>query len=380
MSIADYLPHRLLINRSLSRASADLRSHIRTYEIEYEQKTEQCSLEIEQAKADKDRAFEQARQSFLHELSKDAEFFQTVRPGLMAYTDLFLRRQCLRRIYEVKMLQKQTLNEYRVFLREQMNLISEEIAILEERKDRLTAQAGIDDIRELIELTGCGLTVSENDNALSLLGQISELAKDYGESDRFAAQALQKLRSLLQERVELLPVIQYVSWTIEQKKQQHRQLYHGDHCRVIEQIRNSGKELKELDQTIKSLNHSLGERAGAVRACWEKPIAQLNAQLDSFYKEKSGLISEVKEAGRQIESMKREGSNDSDTWDRLWRKKKELKAEIEQIGEEILLLKEELDQWHKRRLALYTLCRENHVPLPGNGRASRKENSHDGKN
>ena len=48
------LPHRLLVNRSLRKASADLRTRIYEYKTDYELTIERCSAEIEQARADKD--------------------------------------------------------------------------------------------------------------------------------------------------------------------------------------------------------------------------------------------------------------------------------------------------------------------------------------
>lgn len=193
------LPHRLLVNRSLRKASADLRSRIDKYETNYELTIERCSAEIEKARVDKDLYFEKIKLSLLEELSKDADLFDKVRAGLLEYVDLFLRRQCLYKMQEAKRLEKQALVEYRDFLTAQMSLIGEEIDILEARKDKLVAQAKIEDIKELVRLTGCEVTVTENEDAISLLEKVSELVAVSEGSEKLTKQALQKLRAVLQE-------------------------------------------------------------------------------------------------------------------------------------------------------------------------------------
>lgn len=371
MSIADYLPHRLLINRSLSKASADLRSHIRAYEIVYEQKMEQCLSEIEQAQKEKDRELDNIRQILSVSLANDAAFFQQLGPAMEQYADLYLNRQCLYKMRDVHNMEKQVLDEYRKFLRNQMDIIGEEIDLLEERKDMLAARAAIDDIRELIELTECGLIVGSEDDALSLLIRIAELTGSGSRTDRLTGQALQKLRSLLQERADLLPVIQYTAWTIGQKKQQHHQLYYVNYSDITGKVENNKKEIRNLNRQIKSLNRSLEEQAQAVRDCWAVPIARLNVRISSCNREKSRLLDEIREIGRRIECIKNAGTSDSD-WDSLWEKKNRLKSRISDLKEELDSLRTERTQWYERQKMLYSLCRENHIYLipGGKGKAS----------
>lgn len=366
------LPHRLLINRSLRKASADLRSRIDKYETEYELEIERCSAEIEQALADKDRAFENVRRSLIDELSKDADLFEKVREGILEYVDLFLRRQCLNKIQEAKRFEKQAFVEYRDFMTAQMSLIGEEIGILEERKDKLTAQANVDDIRNLIGLMGCEVTVDYNDDAITLLTKVSELTTACDISDRLTKQALQKLCSILQERVDLLPVIQYISWTIQQKIQLSRQLS-GDRHRITDEIKGKTDELREMSESIDSLSRSFDERARIVRAYWVAPVTQLNIQISFLYKKLNEIFAEIKEIGERIEHMKSVGSDDSFTWDRLWREKNDLKEQIPQVKEEIESLKSERQQWYARQQMLYSLCKKNNVYLIPDGKAEASD-------
>jgi len=366
------LPHRLLVNRSLRKASADLRSRIDEYETDYELTIERCSAEIEQARADKDIDFEKVKLSLIDELSKDADLFEKVRAGLLEYVDLFLRRQCLNKMQEAKRLEKQALVEYRNFLTAQMSLIGEEIDILEARKDKLVAQAKVDDIMELVRLTGCEVTVDDNDDAISLLAKVSELVAACEVSDNLTKQALQKLRSVLQERVDLLPVIQYITWTIQQKKELSRELS-GDRRRTTDDIKNKTNELREMSESIDVLSRSLDEQARTVRAYWVAPVTQLNIQINFLYKKLNAIFAEVKEIGERIEHMKSIGSDDSFTWDRLWREKNDLKEQIPQVKNEIESLKSERKQWFARQQMLYSLCKKNNVYLIPDGKAQASD-------
>jgi len=225
MSGWDYImPHRLLVNRSLRKASDNLRLHIDEYQLKYDREIERCTAEIEKAKAEKESAFESVKSSLINELSKDSKLFDKVHEGLITYADLFFQRQCLNRVYELKKVEMQALIEYGDFLTEQMRLIGEEIEILEERKDRLTLQAQVNDVLELLSLSGCDIAIDGNKNAETLLAKVVELIESTEDDDWIKKQSLRALRSILQERVDFLPVIQYITWTIQQKVQLSRQL------------------------------------------------------------------------------------------------------------------------------------------------------------
>lgn len=394
------LPHRLLVNRSLRKASADLRSRIDEYKADYELTIERCSAEIEQARADKDIDFEKVKLSLIDELSKDADLFEKVRAGLLEYVDLFLRRQCLNKMQEFKRLEKQALVEYRDFLTAQMSLIGEEIDILEARKDKLVAQAKIDDIIELVRLTGCEVTVNDNDDAISLLTKVSELISTCEASDRLTKQALQKLRAVLQERVDLLPVIQYISWTIQQKKELSRELS-GDRRRTTDDIKNKTNELREMSESIDVLGRSLDDQARTVRVFWAVPISNLNVQISFYDKNLKSLFADVKDrqaelnnlfvmlkdTNQQIQQMINSHSDDNWKWERLQSEKSNyrnsissakayidmLQIQITQAKSTLTSLKSERQQWYARQQMLYSLCKKNDVYLIPDGKAESSD-------
>jgi hypothetical protein len=394
------LPHRLFINRSLRKASADLRTRIDEYKTDYELTIERCSAEIEQVRADKDMDFEKVKLSLIDELSKDTDLFEKVRAGLLEYLDLFLLRQCLNKMQEAKRLEKQALVEYRDFLTAQMSLIGEEIDILEARKDKLVAQAKIDDIMELVRLTDCEVTVDDNDDAISLLAKVSEMVTACEVSDNLKKQALHKLRSVLQERVDLLPVIQYITWTIQQKKELSRELS-GDRRRTTDDIKKKTNELREMSKSIDVLSRSLDEQARMVRAFWVVPISNLNVQL-SFYDKKlkslfadvkdhqdelNNLFAALKDTNQQIQQMINSHSDDNWRWERLQREKanyrdgiSSMKTEIDilqdqitQVKSKLTTLKSERQQWYTRQQMLYSLCKKNNVNLIPDGKAEASD-------
>ena len=78
MSGWDYImPHRLLVNRSLRKASENLRLHINEHQFKYDREIERCTAEIEKAKAEKDSAFESVKSLLINELSKDSTLLKS---------------------------------------------------------------------------------------------------------------------------------------------------------------------------------------------------------------------------------------------------------------------------------------------------------------
>jgi hypothetical protein len=363
MSGWDYImPHRLLVNRSLRKASDNLRLHIDEYQLKYDREIERCTAEIEKAKAEKESAFESVKSSLINELSKDSKLFDKVHEGLITYADLFFQRQCLNRVYELKKVEMQALIEYGDFLTEQMRLIGEEIEILEERKDRLTLQAQVNDVLELLSLSGCDIAIDGNKNAETLLAKVVELIESTEDDDWIKKQSLRALRSILQERVDFLPVIQYITWTIQQKVQLSRQLS-IERRKTNEDKKMKASELREVSERIDTLAREMDEQARIVREFWAVPITQLNAQKSYLYLKKNEAYDEYNTVSEKIERIKKQQISDS-SWDILWSRKKELReCIIPELKHEIASVNSELKQWYLRREMIYSLCKRNNVFL-----------------
>ena len=366
------LPHRLLLNRSLRKVTAELRSNYDEHKTKLELKIKSFSLEVEQARVDKDRDFDKLKNFLIDELSKDAILFDKVQTGLLEYADVYLRRQYVFKMQEIQRLEKLMLLNYRNFLSGQINLIKEEIEILEERKDKLVERAKIDDFRDLIGLTASDVIVNDTDDASSLLYKVSESVKTSNLSDKNRALVLKRLHGVLQERSDLLPLIRYISWMILQKKQLSRQLSR-DKRKINDEIKDKARRLKQTSEDIDSLSCLLDVQARTVRACWATPITQLNIQISFLSKRLKRNFIEVKEIGEKIESMKSTGSRDSFTWERLWRDKSYLKDGITLMKKEIDSLKTERQQWYTLQQTLFSLCEKSNLYLLPDGKAEASD-------
>jgi hypothetical protein len=247
------MPHSLLINRSLRKASEGLRSHINEYQLEHDREIERCSAEIEQAKVDKDSNFEKITTSLIDELSKDSALLNSVQTGLLKYVDLYLRRQSLNKVREIKTIEKKTLVEYADFLSAQMKLIGDEIEILEARKDKLVIQAKVDDVLELIGLSDCEIAVTTGDDAKTLSQKVTESLMVCDDDDWLTRHSLRRLRTVLQDRVNLFPIIQYISWTMHQKILLSRQLSNERRSANKDKI-DKGNEIRQVRADIGNLN------------------------------------------------------------------------------------------------------------------------------
>lgn len=163
------LPHRFLINRSLRKASDELRDRIDSYRIEHEMAVQRCHDEIEADKKEKDRQFELRKQEYLKDLTQVSGALGELQTLFLDYVDLYMKMKHLYFIKDKMKLELQLLNEYSNFLTEQMKLIGEEIGILEQRQESLSLQVKIDDIVALISLTGADLPCDASDNPKTLV-------------------------------------------------------------------------------------------------------------------------------------------------------------------------------------------------------------------
>lgn len=383
------LPHRLLINHSLNKEAEKLRSCIDDYQIEYNRKIECCAAEIEQVKADKNQEFENVKKLFSDKLESDKEFFDNIQCYLSEYIDFHFQLQVKKGILAIKKLEKENHIEYRKFLSQQIEIAKEDINVLKERKDILVLKANVDDVIKLISLSGAELIVDDNDNALTMLDKVSNLIDEH-KGDKIRRKSLMQLSIMLQERVEFLSAIKYISWVIGQKNKFRNQLF-SEKENVTKNLNEKIKEIKQLINDIKLINDSKRELYGVIKEQWEIPIAQLrieisdkNNELNQFFDEKksrrsdlSEVYGEIKRINGQLQEMMEVKSNDNATWTELQSKKKREKdkiplikkeiemvnAQISQIKNDIDSLKNERQQWFERMQVIYELCTKSHMQL-----------------
>lgn len=357
MSLFDYMPHRMLINRSLRKAADELREHIDEYQSEYDRRVAECDLEIETA----EERLAKEREMTLAMLSKELDEMESeldlLYDSLASYVDLFLYLECLRKIREIRKNQIGIYNEDAAFLGSQMRLIGEEIEILEARKAELTSLANIEDIVNLANMTPPGLDLEGGASCKELLDRITTMLGEIPDdrvSERFA---LRRLKVIVQERSEYADSVKYIDWIIRQKKQFSAQL--SAKRRGVYTSRSDAKSLLHiLEQEIDESNRKLNRLAEAVRMHWVRPIVYLSAEI-------SYSIQKKRDIGRKLHDIASRHEYDPD-WDDMESKRKRLETNI---GD----LQSERKSWYRRRSIVLGICRRNNAPLRSDGDRDKRD-------
>lgn len=375
MSAWDYvMPHRLLLNRSLRKASQELKDRIDAYQIEYSRRIEACNAELKEAEAEKNRQAEEFKSVLIQELNNEQKLLEDIRDDVYLYTDVFFQRAYLYQIQEIKSRQYDIHREDYGFLTEQMNIISREIDLLRERQNELTSFTSVDDIIHLAELSGYDLDFQPKDDAKSLLEKVSAAIKVYSGENNTEKFALLRLKTIIQERSDYLPTIDYISWVIRIKVQFRRQLS-SRRSDIRNQQTALREELKTLKVETQSLTNQLNHLAVKVRYHWAKPITYLNADICYAYielkeyrkklnvdspklrdelheksQEKKDAISRIKDkksrrrsVGSEIREMKESHSSDQWRWDSLQSEGRNLTTEIDSLSSDIDYLTSDID-------------------------------------
>ena len=356
------LPHRFFINRALRKASDDLRDHIDTYRAEHEMAVQRCRNEIEAAKAEKDRQFELRKQEYLNELTRDSYAFGELQKLFYDYVDFHLEKKLLKLIEKKVRIELKLLFEYGDFLTEQMKLIGEEISILEQRKESLLRQVRIDDIIELIRISGANLPCNPSENPKELLEKVNLFIFEYKDMSIQTKSALTRLKKLLQERTEYLSLIQYITWLIQQKKSFSQELF-KERRTVNESKKTLQKELSTIKTKIEQLENMMFNKAIWIRNVWEKPISEIETELTLVKTSLNLEYSHQNWISAEIRIMKIERSNDSERWNQLQRDGLLVYEAIGELKTKQASLFEQRQHWFNRRNKVLALFKKNNIFL-----------------
>lgn len=358
MSLFDYMPHRMLINRSLRKAADELREHIDEYQSEYDRRVAECDLEIETAEERLAKEREMTLTMLSKELDEAESELNLLYDNLASYVDLFLYLECLRKIREIRKNQIDIYNEDAAYLGSQMRLIGEEIEILEVRKAELTSLANIEDIVNLANMTPPGLDLESGASCKELLDRITTMLGEIPD-DRVSEKrsALKRLKVIVQERSEYADSVKYIDWIIRQKKQFSAQL--SAKRRGVYTSRTDAKSLLHiLEQEIDESNRKLNRLAEAVRMHWVRPIVYLSAEINYSIQKKRDI-------GRKLHDIASRHEYDPD-WDDMESKRKRLETNI---GD----LKSDRQSWYRRRSIVLGICRRNNAPLRSDGDRGKRD-------
>ena len=367
MSAWDYImPHRLLINKSLRKASQELRDRIELYQIEFDRRLEECQADLKRAEENKNKELEAFRTALIQELSDDYQTLEEIRKKILEYIECYFYRTYLYQLIELYKRKNDVYHEDYSFLSSEIRSIDDEIVLLRKRQNELTAFTKVDDIIQLATLTGYDLGFQSTDDARKLLGKISAALEAYRGDDRVEKRALLRLKTIIQERSDYLPTISYISWVIQIKRRFRKQLLskRSDVKREQAVLR---EETASIKNEIRTLTDRLGLLAEKVRYYWAKPITYLNADICYAYIEleeererlrddapalrrerkelidkKRSTISEIhdkksrrRDIGSELRSMRDSHSSDQWRWDSLQRESKSLTSDIDWLSSDI---------------------------------------------
>ena len=367
MSAWDYImPHRLLLNKSLRKASQELRDRIESYQIEFDRRLEDCKAELQQAEENKNKELEELRVALLQELSDDHQALEEIQETIFQYIDCYFYHAYLTQRIEINKKKNDILHEDYTFLSSEMDFIDKEIILLRKRQNELTAFTKVDDIIQLAALSEYNLDFQSTDDARQLLRKISGALETYSGENRAEKFALLRLKTIIQERSDYLPTINYISWIIQIKLRFKKQLL-SKRSDVQREQAVLNQETTSIKREILTLTDRLDMLAKRVRNYWAKPITYLNADICYAYVElkekrtrlrndvpalrsqckelidkKRSAISEVRvkksrrrDVGNELRNMSDSHSSDQWKWDSLQSERSSLTSDIDRLSSDI---------------------------------------------
>ena len=371
MRILDYLPHRLLANHSLKKEARRVNDRYEEVIREIESKRRQNKEEIERARDIANAHIQDAVRSLNDQLSQHADALADQGADLCEYARLYFERGFLEAKLSGIIAEKKIAQEYIHFLTSQMTIVGNEIATLEERKTILSQKVDVSDILRLLRLSGADIDIADEDSAETLLAKVSLKASAHKE-DLLLHSTLKRLERLVQEREELLSMIQYIDWIIEQKKRLSKE-WKELRSNLRAESDAIDIRLKECQEEQSIIEDQIDSQARKIRAVWAAPLMYLSADLTEKKSEKDALLSEVRERNEDIQRMKDAHSSDSDRWDRLHREKDELKDKLRVADQEIKRIEGMQREQKAKASSIYDLCIRIGTPLIGDGKAENSD-------
>lgn len=376
MSLFDYLlPHRLFINNALRKQSSILKNQIISYQAEYENKIKLCRIEIYNKQQEKNKEYEVLKNKVVKDLNNTKASLNKLGVMLKQYVDEYLRLQCLYETLNLIKTERDIVYEDICFLMEQKSLITEEIEILKERKEQLLEISNVEDIIHLAKISGCEFGFNFEDNAKTLLDKINEAIESLSD-DSIKSYSLKKLRRIVQERVEYLILIKYISCQIKQKKQAINNINKNINS-TNETKRKIQLKVDEIYYKIEILKEKLIKLAKKIRYHLEKPIISLSESINNTYIKFDKINERIQKKFSEIEDIKSKlrylantHSSNQYSWNFLKERKSKLKSDLNnlfdernKIFENIKLQKKERDFLYKKIHCIKSSLYNNNIHL-----------------
>ena len=366
MRFLDYLPHRLLANYSLKREAQKVNDCYEKVVVEIESKRRQNKEETEKAREIANTHIQEAVHSLNDQLNQHADSLADQGADLCEYARLYFEQDFLKTKLNGIIAEKKIVQEYIYFLTSQMTIVGNEIATLEERKAILSQQVDVSDILRLLRLSGADIDINDEDSAETLLAKVS-LKANVHKKDFLLRSTLKRLERLVQEREELLSMIQYIDWIIEQKKRLSKE-WKALRSDLREESDAIDIRLKECQEEQGIVEDQMDSQARKIRAIWATPLLYLSADLTEKQSERDALLTEVREYNDDIQRMKDAHSSDSLRWDSLHREKEELKEKLTAVNQEIKRIEGIQREQKAHASSIYDLCKKIGTPLVMGGK------------
>lgn len=364
MSVWDKLPHRIMINRALRKASEELKSDIDKYQKAIKEKTEENNREIEQAIQDSNVTFERKKASMEKQLT---EKYNTYYKLLTDYINIYFAGEQTDALIKIKNKELNKRLDILKMISEYIDEISKEISLLKDRKNMLIGLANVSDIIELINLSDSGIEVNSDDNAEILLEKIE------GKTANENYNTVQRLHTIITERMEYSSEIQYIKWVISVKRNMKEQLV-SERKQHLAELKALRSDIGTLKSTVSNYKNELKQKAVNIRDIWIIPMSECEIKICEAYgridkakikkeklisdkkkmysnikpkkEEKNLLYSELKEIkdDQQVAKREFEYNKANDIYDdNLKRRQIELSKEYDRITSRIGKVKEEMD-------------------------------------
>lgn len=356
------LPHRLLINSALKKASEDTKTKIDEYRAEFEERLNKSESEISQAKEDIEKKLKSVKLKLEDELKKDRQEMDQIATEIELYVNTFLERTRLFNVRKLNNKKIELLNEEWRFLSNQMRTLSEEIELLKKRQEELTSLCDISEFVRVSVLSEHEMKVSATDDVKSLLEKITNTINSLDEDDSLEIRALLKLREIIQEKSEYLYSVQYVTWVIQQKIQYSKQLtLERDKTQKAQhEIKNENNSITE---EISKKTHELENISKKIRYYWLIPIVYAKADKSYFYKQKSHRFDALNEALAELKDMSERHSDNQSRWQSLQKDVEDARTDIDDIKDSIRKCDQICNEWMEKKTFIFNLCKKFDTPL-----------------
>lgn len=371
MSNWDYvMPHRLFINRSLRKETDKLRTKIDKYHATRERKNAEFQIEIQLAGQTAEKQFERLKESLEQELAKDTTLLTHILNDFTEYADYYYRKECLRKKRSIRKAQYKYLEEDDRFYTGLMTAIGDEIQKLRDRQDELNSFTDVSDIIQLSFDSGNRLGFNVGDDARTLLEIVNAEKSTCNEDQKIERYALQRLKDIISERSEYVPVIKYIEWIIQQKIRYSKQLS-NQRAYVRELKPKIEKSIDEMNNEIQLINNDLEGLSKKIRETWEIPIKGLDDKIKRYKREKDDLYDELDRIKRDQQSAK--SWKEYDKLESLSRDWDHHVYEIESVKSYLTSAYRQRDEWYKRRDIVKQICKEYEIWFDFYQRTPRRE-------